>query len=99
MADDPSLAGRLDEGGEREVVLRMDSTEARVLWHAASTTVELMDAVASEPGNSIPPHAPLYGQRERLLGLARCLDHETNQAGGPGPDDVLRLPDERSPDG
>lgn len=61
------------------IVVHMDPAEARALWHAACTTVQLIDAVEAEPGNSIPPHAPLYGQRDRLVAVARRLDHECNQ--------------------
>jgi hypothetical protein len=60
------------------VTLEMDHDEARALWHAAGTTVSLMEQVEAEPGNSIPPHAPLYGQKDRLVGVARRLDHEIN---------------------
>lgn len=55
------------------VTLRMDALEARALWHAACTTVTLMDEVGD-----IPTHAPLYGQRDRLMDVARRLDHEIN---------------------
>lgn len=64
-----------------DVTLTMDGVTARAVWHAVCTTVLLIDAVEDEPGNSVPPHAPLYGQRERLVDVARRLDHECNQAG------------------
>ena len=64
---------------KREIVLRLDSeAEARAVWHAISTAITLMDAVEAEPGNSIPKHAPLYGQRPRLVAVAQRLDHEIN---------------------
>jgi hypothetical protein len=62
----------------RVVSLDMEATEARAVWHAISTAVDLMDAVEAEPGNAIPPHAPLYGQRDRLIAVAQRLDHEIN---------------------
>jgi hypothetical protein len=58
---------------DSSVVLRMDTQEARALWHAACTTVELMDKVGR-----IPREAPLYGQRDRLIAVAKRLDHEIN---------------------
>jgi hypothetical protein len=68
----------------RTIDLTLDlDAEARPVWHALATVVELMDAVEAEPGNAIPPHAPLYGQRDRLVDLAQRLDHTINQAGGP----------------
>lgn len=66
----------MDSLPSKTVTLRMDPTEARALWHAACTTVELMDQVGE-----IPSHAPLYGQRDRLVGVARRLDHEINHTG------------------
>lgn len=64
---------------EAPIVLRMGSaSEARAVWHAIGVVIELMDAVEAEPGNSIPSHAPLYGQRARLADVARRLDHEIN---------------------
>ncbi len=60
------------------VTLQMDLPEARAAWHAISTAVHLMDAVEAEPGNAVPPNAPLYGQRERLIAVAQRLDHEIN---------------------
>jgi hypothetical protein len=60
----------------RSVTLHMDPVTARALWHAACTTVELMDKV-----DDIPAHAPLYGQRDRLVAVARELDQEINHAG------------------
>lgn len=59
----------------RDVLLRLDADEARALWHSACTTVTLMDEVGE-----IPPHAPLYGQRDRLAAVAQRLDHKCNQA-------------------
>ena len=57
--------------------------DIRLLWHAASTTVQVYDAAEQSEGG-IPEHAPLYGKRGRLLELARRLDHEANceQVGG-----------------
>ncbi len=60
------------------ITLRMDPAEARAAWHAIGTAVSLMDAIEAEPGNAIPSHAPLHGQRERLIAVARRLDHEIN---------------------
>jgi hypothetical protein len=60
------------------VTLQMDTQEARAAWHAIACAVDLMDAVEAEPGNAIPPHAPLYGQRDRLITVAQRLDHEIN---------------------
>ncbi len=68
-----------------EIALRMDAAEARAAWHAIGIAVTLMDAVEAEPGNSIPPHAPLYGQRDRLIAVAQRLDHEINCAPAGGP--------------
>lgn len=48
----------------------------RTLHHAASIAVTVYDAVEEESG--VPPDAPLYGKRDRLLELARRLDHEAN---------------------
>lgn len=56
------------------VTLKMDIETARAVWHAIGTSVELMDAV------EVPPHAPLFGQRDRLVAAARRLDHEINHA-------------------
>jgi hypothetical protein len=58
------------------VTLRMEPAEARAAHHALATVVQLMDEVGE-----IPPHAPLYGWRDRLAALARRLDHEINHAG------------------
>lgn len=60
------------------VTLDMDPQEARAVWHALGGIVDLIDQV-----DTIPPHAPLYGQRDRLIDVARRLDHECNQAGVP----------------
>lgn len=63
-----------------EIVLRLNPGDARALWHAAGTAVSLMDQVGT-----VPPHAPLYGQRDRLVSVAQRLDHEINHAGGFNP--------------
>lgn len=60
---------------DHEVTLSMDAVEARALWHAACVVVQIYGEV-----DYIPPHAPLYGQRDRLVALARRLDHEINHA-------------------
>jgi hypothetical protein len=52
--------------------LRLTAVEAQAAWHALSTTVRLIDAV------DVPVHAPLYGQRARLIAIAQRLDHEIN---------------------
>ena len=65
------------------VVLTMDPIEARALWHAACTTLQLIDQVSD-----IPREAPLYGQRDRLVQVARRLDHEINHAGVGAHDDT-----------
>lgn len=57
----------------KDVILRLSRDEARALWHAAGTTVLLMDEVGE-----IPKDAPLYGQRDRLAAVARRIDHEIN---------------------
>jgi len=49
-----------------------------LLHHAAAMAVQLYDAVEAEPGNKVPTHAPVYGKRDRLLELARQLDHTAN---------------------
>lgn len=61
---------------ERTITLPVG--DVRLLHYAASLAVQLYDAVEAEPGNSVPPHAPLYGKRDRLVQLARRLDHEAN---------------------
>ena len=58
-----------------EIVLRLDAVEARALWHAVCTAGQLMDHVGE-----IPRDAPLYGQRDRIVEIARRLDHEINHA-------------------
>lgn len=65
-----------------EVVFAMPADEARAVWHSICTTVQLMDQVA------VPPHAPLYGWRDRLVAAARRLDHEINHAPAPNPESV-----------
>ncbi len=52
--------------------------DVRLLHHAAAMAVQLYDAVEAEPGNKVPTHAPLYGKRDRLLEIARQLDHTAN---------------------
>jgi len=59
----------------RRIVLRVDPEEARALWHATCLAVDLIDQVGE-----VPSDAPLYGQRDRLVALARRLDHEINHA-------------------
>jgi hypothetical protein len=48
----------------------------RLLHHAVSMAVTLYDAVEEEGG--VPSNAPLYGKRDRLIELARRIDHEAN---------------------
>lgn len=48
----------------------------RVLHHAVSMAITLYDSVEAESG--VPSHAPLYGKRDRLVELARRIDHEAN---------------------
>lgn len=60
------------------IVLSMEADLARAVWHAISTTITLMDEVGE-----IPKNAPLYGQRDRLVSVARRLDHEIRHVGGP----------------
>lgn len=45
----------------------------RILHQGVSLAIELYDSVEKESG--VPVHAPLYGKRDRLLELARGLDH------------------------
>lgn len=45
----------------------------RILHHAASMAVQIYDRAEQEGG--VPRSAPLYGKRDRLLELARGLDH------------------------
>lgn len=61
------------------ITLRIDQDAARPVWHAISTAVQLMDQVEAQPGDGIPPHAPLYGQRARLIEVAQQLDHIINE--------------------
>lgn len=58
-----------------DVHFAMDTVEARAVWHAIATTVDLMDQVGE-----IPAEAPLFGQRDRLVAVAQRLDHEINHA-------------------
>jgi hypothetical protein len=70
-------AGRVAvPGDDRTLTLPVD--DVQLLHHAAAMSVQLYDAVESEPGNRVPPDAPLYGKRDRLVELARRLDHEAN---------------------
>lgn len=62
------------------LAFKVGADEARAVWHAISTAVSLMDQIEAEPGNSVPAHAPLYGWRDRLMEVARRLDHEINTA-------------------
>jgi hypothetical protein len=50
--------------------------DLRILHAAVSMAVTLYDAVEGESG--VPASAPLYGKRDRLVELARQLDHEAN---------------------
>lgn len=54
----------------------------RTLHQGVSLAIELYDGVEKEGG--VPPHAPLYGKRDRLVELARRLDHEANSRGQGG---------------
>lgn len=71
---------------ESNVVLPMDTVEARALWHAAGMAVGLMDELGE-----IPPEAPLHGQRDRLADVARRLDHQINHAGAQAPSEAARM--------
>lgn len=66
-------------GAPQGVRLELTDQEAHDLHHALSTTVQLIDQV------TVPPHAPLYGARPRLLAVARRLDHERKSPGVPNP--------------
>lgn len=63
-----------------EVRLELDDQEAHDLHHALSVVVQVMDyAIAS---NGIPADAPLQPEaRERLIVVARRLDHERRHKG------------------
>jgi hypothetical protein len=51
----------------------------RILHAAASIAITAYDTVEAEGG--VPSHALLYGKRDRLVELARRLDHEANHVG------------------
>ena len=63
-----------------EIALNLAIEDVRLLHLAASLSVELYDGVEREGG--VPTHAPLYGKRDRLVELARQLDHTANCEGG-----------------
>jgi hypothetical protein len=46
----------------------MDVAGAHAVWHAIDTTIRLLDALGDD---NIPVNAALYGQRDRLAGIAR----------------------------
>jgi hypothetical protein len=51
----------------------MDVAGAHAVWHAIDTTIRLLDALGDD---NIPVNAALYGQRDRLAGIARRLAHD-----------------------
>lgn len=59
--------------------LALAAEDWRLLHHATSMAITLYDAVEEESG--VPAHAPLYGKRDRLVELARRIDHEANCGG------------------
>lgn len=60
-----------------DVNLAMTDREAETVHHALGAVVQLLDEV----GDTVPPHAPLYGARESLVLVARRLDHERRHRG------------------
>lgn len=62
---------------EKMITLTLPVEDVRTLHLAAATAAQVYDAAESE-GQRVPPHAPLYGKRDRLVELARQLDHEAN---------------------
>jgi hypothetical protein len=58
-----------------EMSFRMSRAEARAVWHSLSVAVTLLREI-----DDVPPSAPLYGQENVLLAVARRLDHEINHA-------------------
>jgi hypothetical protein len=57
--------------------LTLEVEDVRLLRRGIALAVELYDGVERE-GAGVPPHAPLYGKRDRLVELARQLDHTAN---------------------
>jgi predicted HAD superfamily Cof-like phosphohydrolase len=57
--------------------------DLRTLHAALSLAITLYDAVDEDGG--VPSDAPLHGKRDRLVELARLLDHEANCPGPPPP--------------
>jgi hypothetical protein len=72
------------------ITLGLTEQEAHDVHHALSTTVDLIDAVTAEQG-SLAPDAPLAGEaRDRLVLIARRLDHERRHRGAvPNPNWVV----------
>lgn len=68
------------EAQQRTVVFAMTPAEARAVWHALGTFVELYDQVEAHDG--VPSHAPMHGKRDVIAASARRLDHEINHAPG-----------------
>jgi hypothetical protein len=64
---------------EETISLTLSVQDVRILHHAAATAAQVYDAAESE-GQKVPAHAPLFGKRDRLVELARRLDHEANCA-------------------
>lgn len=60
----------------RDCEFKLPVEDVRLLHLAASMAVDLYDAVEQDGG--VPANAPLYGKRDRLVELARQLDHEAN---------------------
>jgi hypothetical protein len=59
----------------------MNDTEAHDVHHGLSAAVQLIDVAAKQPGG-LPPEAPLAGgARDRIVQVARRLDHERRHKG------------------
>jgi hypothetical protein len=73
-----------------DVTLDLTAQEAHDVHHALATAVQLIDAVVAEHGH-VPPDAPLAAAaRDRLVVVARRLDHERRHRGAvPNPNGAV----------
>lgn len=62
-------------GSELGIDLKLTPQEAEDVHNALSVAVQLMDEV------DVPPHAPLYGARPRLVAVAKRLSHKQRHRG------------------